>query len=1069
MKIFDEIIKFEYKNNMGLVNVTDGFFALYLNYLYRVKNSILLVTSNAHEANKLYKILTKSNDDVLIFLADDLLLKNVIDSTPQAKADRLDVLNQLVKDNKKIVITDINGYLKKLESFNNYKNHFLNINIRNSINIDSFLSSLYDFGYERVDIVNKTGDVAVRGFVIDIFPFGYENPVRIELFGDEIESIRIFDGNSQVSIEKIDELKVYSFNENFNNNYDTIYSYMDNPVVVFHDYNQLVISYNQLVEEYLNYYNEYEKPFIDFNVDDVKEKIYSFSLDNDVSNIKLDCVIDYNTRKVDKFNENFDLINNFFSNKINNNKTIILSLNNVDKNSFLNNINVDYVLTDIDNIYKNKLNIIKDFIYCGFEFDNYIFLTENEMFKSSYSKVRKKNYRFGSKINSLSNLEVGDYVVHSLYGIGIYNGIKTLKKKGLLLDYIEVLYDGNDKLYIPASKIDLITKYSGKDGYSPKINGLNNSSWNKTKQRVREKIKYEAARLLKVQAERNLKKGFAFSEDCELQRQFDSEFIYDETIDQLRVWEQIKKDMESVVPMDRILCGDVGYGKTEIAFRAMFKAVLDHKQVMYLCPTTLLSKQQYESAIERFKNFSVNIANLNRFTSSKDTKKILEDFGNGKIDILFGTHRILSDDVISSDLGLLVIDEEQRFGVLHKEKIKEYKANIDVLTLTATPIPRTLQMAMLGIKNLSLIETPPKNRHAVQTYVTQYDKRLIKNIIYKELSRDGQVFILYNRVAEIETFANIISSLVPDARVVFAHGKMNKNELEDKMNSFVNREYDVLVCTTIIETGVDIPNANSLIIIDADRFGLSQLYQIRGRVGRSDKIAYAYLFYGQNKMLNDLAIKRLKVIKEFTELGSGFSIASRDLSIRGAGDILGSEQAGFIDSVGIDLYLKMLNEEMLKIKGLYKEEVDESDNSVIEVSNHIKNELVEEENLKIEIHKLINSIDSLEKLEEIKLLIKDRFGRVDNDLILYMNQELFDKLIKIKGVDEVSDNNMYVEIRLNKDVSDKINYEDLFVLSIDISRDFIFSYKNKCIYIKILKNKVEEHPILYFNKLLEKM
>ena len=426
-----------------------------------------------------------------------------------------------------------------------------------------------------------------------------------------------------------------------------------------------------------------------------------------------------------------------------------------------------------------------------------------------------------------------------------------------------------------------------------------------------------------MQAERKMKKGFAFSKDTPLQELFESEFKYDMTKDQLITTENIKKDMESEVPMDHILCGDVGYGKTEVAFRCMFKAVQDSKQVMYLCPTTLLSKQQYESCKERFASFPVNIALLNRFTKDKEKNEILKDFKDGKIDILFGTHRILSKDVIPHDLGLLVVDEEQRFGVSHKEKIKEMKSNVDVLTLTATPIPRTLQMAILGIKNLSLIETPPQNRKSVQTYVIHEDKNIVRDIIYKEISRDGQVFVLYNKVMDIELKALEIKKLVPDAKVIFAHGKMSKQELEDRMTSFINGEYNVLVCTTIIETGIDIPRANSLIIYDADRFGLSQLYQIRGRVGRSDRTSYAYLLYDKHKQLNEIAVKRLKVIKEFTELGSGFRIASRDLSIRGAGDILGAEQAGFINAVGIDLYMKLLEDEIIKLQGIEVKDDDE--------------------------------------------------------------------------------------------------------------------------------------------------
>ena len=515
------------------------------------------------------------------------------------------------------------------------------------------------------------------------------------------------------------------------------------------------------------------------------------------------------------------------------------------------------------------------------------------------------------------------------------------------------------------------------------------------KARVKSKIHDIADKLLKLYAEREMKSGFAFSKDTELQQKFDDAFEYTETKDQLLAIEQIKEDMESQHPMDRLLCGDVGYGKTEVAFRAVFKAVMDSKQVLYLCPTTILSNQQYQNALIRFRDFPINIGLLNRFTTPKEKKRILEGLENGTIDFVIGTHRLLSNDIKPKDLGLLIIDEEQRFGVTHKEKIKEYKSNVDVLTLTATPIPRTLQMSMIGIRSLSLIETPPVDRYPVQTYVIEENKQIIKDAIYKEMSRDGQVFLLYNRVDSIERKVYEIQSLVPEARIIFAHGQLTKDELEDRMQAFIDHEYDILICTTIIETGIDIPNANTLIILDADRFGLSQLYQIRGRVGRSNKIAYAYLMYSPAKMLNDAAVKRLNAIKDFTELGSGFSIATRDLSIRGAGDILGSEQAGFIDTVGIDLYLKMLQDEINRLKGIVpKEEIIQNEKPLLDVSTHISNNYTDDDNLKIAVHKQINTIDSLEKLKEVQADLEDRFGSLDETIIIYMYQEWFEKMAK---------------------------------------------------------------------------
>ena len=704
-------------------------------------------------------------------------------------------------------------------------------------------------------------------------------------------------------------------------------------------------------------------------------------------------------------------------------------------------------------------------------YEDKVVLTSKELF--SYQSVRKKyktRFKYASKIKDLNKLEVGDYVVHAVNGIGIYNGIKTLNHGNLIKDYIEVVYAGNDKLYIPVEKIDLISKYSGNEGVMPKINKLGGSDWNKIKARVKSKIHDIADKLLKLYAEREIREGYAFSKDTELQKQFDASFEYTETKDQLLAIEQIKNDMESKQPMDRLLCGDVGYGKTEVAFRAVFKAIMDSKQVLYLCPTTILSNQQYQNALVRFKDFPVNIGLLNRFTSPKEKKRVLSELENGTIDFVIGTHRLLSNDIKPKDLGLLIIDEEQRFGVTHKEKIKEYKSNVDVLTLTATPIPRTLQMSMIGIRSLSLIETPPVDRYPVQTYVIEENKQIIKDAIYKEMSRNGQVFLLYNHVDSIERKVSEIQNLVPEARIIFAHGRLTKEELEDRMIAFINHEYDILICTTIIETGIDIPNANTLIILDADHFGLSQLYQIRGRVGRSNKIAYAYLMYSPSKMLNEVAIKRLNAIKDFTELGSGFSIATRDLSIRGAGDILGSEQAGFIDTVGIDLYLKMLQDEISRLKGITpKEEIIQNEKPLLNVSTHISNNYTDDDQLKISIHKEINTIDSLDKLKEVQLDLEDRFGKLDEDVIIYMYQEWFEKMAKELEIEKVNYTKNSLELVVSEESTTKIDGEKLFVDAFHITPMFRFKMLSNQLIIILDTVKLEKHYIYYLVELLSKI
>ena len=1065
MNIFSNIIKTYNENNIGLKGMNLGFFSLYLNKLLKeTDNGIIVVTPTIYEANKLYQNFSDTKD-VFLYETDDVLTSLATSKSPELKVEKLNILKESLNNNKKIIITDINGYLKKLPSINDFKNNIIKLKIGTDINLKNIVDNLYEIGYEKETLVTKPGEFGVRGFILDIFPLNEENPIRIEFFGDTIESIRYFEVESQKSLENIDDIEIYSISKT-SEKYSSLYEYLNNPLVIFKDYSQIKISYERIMNDIFEL--NIENPLYDINDIDEKKINYYFDLDDDTSLAKK--VVNFNIKNVERFNSNIEIINKYLEESLKFNKTVIICLSTINVNNFIEILNIPYLLTDIVNIKENNINIVKYDLKEGFILDNYIFISEYELYnKKKETKRRKFNFNFATRIKDLNKLEIGDYVVHDSHGIGVYNGIKTLSKNNMLQDYIEVLYADNDKLYIPASKIELISKYTGKEGYAPKINSLNSVAWEKTKQRVKEKIRYEASRLLKVQAERSLKKGFPFSKDSEMQTLFENEFIYELTQDQIKAINEIKKDMESDLPMDRILCGDVGYGKTEVAFRAAFKAIYDSKQVLYLCPTTLLSKQQYESALERFKNYPVKIGLLNRFTSKKEEIKILKELEEGNIDFVIGTHRLLSNDIKPKDLGLLIIDEEQRFGVAHKEKLKEFKSNIDILTLTATPIPRTMQMAMVGLRNLSLIETPPKNRHAVLTYVLEENNKIIKDIIYKEMSREGQVFILYNKVETIERKVKELQLLVPDARIIYAHGKLPKNELEDIMNKFINKEYDCLVCTTIIETGIDIPNANSLIIYDASNFGLSQLYQIRGRVGRSERTAYAYLMYNKNKTLTETAIKRLKVIKEFTELGSGFNIAARDLSIRGAGDILGAEQAGFIDAVGIELYMKMLNNEIKILKGEKIEEEKIKQTPLIEVNNHIDNNYVSEEELKLTIHKMINNITNIDSYNDVKKELEDRFGRLDNNMIIYMNEELFESYLRNLEGKILINNDLFIEIVFSKEISEKIDYEDLIVTSLNISKDIIFSYKDNKLHIKLKKYNNDKSYIITLNNLLEKM
>ena len=804
----------------------------------------------------------------------------------------------------------------------------------------------------------------------------------------------------------------------------------------------------------------------------IKHSVYIMNFDNVVN--KSVKSLKFSINNIENYDNNYEKLKSDLLNYVKNNKTVIICV--LDKNMasrISNYLEIDDIIyTDECNIIDGKINLIIKSIPRGFIYGNYIVISDVDIFSLGNTvKKYKSKFKTGTRTSNILDINKGDFVVHEMFGIGIYDGLVTIPKNGMKKDYLKIIYADDDILYIPVENIDRISKFSGKDGVGVKLNSLSNDNWQKKKGKVKAKLESIADDLLKVSADRELKVGFAFKKDDENQKMFDSGFVYTETPDQIKAINDIKREMESSKPMDMLLCGDVGYGKTEVAFRAMFKAVDSGKQVAYLCPTTILSNQQYTSCIERFKDFPVRIELLNRFVDKSRQKKIIDDLEKGLVDIVFGTHRLLSNDVKYRDLGLLVVDEEQRFGVTHKEKIKQYKSTVDVLTLSATPIPRTLQMSMSGVRSLSLIETAPQERYPIQTYVLEENNLVIKDAIYKELSRNGQTFILYNNVNNIETKVNEFRSLVPEAKIDYAHGQMNKVTLENKMNNFINNKFNVLVCTTIIETGIDIPNVNTLIILDADRFGLSQLYQIRGRIGRSNKIGYAYLMYGKNKFLTDTAIKRLDVIREFTELGSGFKIAMRDLSIRGAGDILGREQSGFIDSIGIELYLKMLNEAVRKSKGekIIEEDTKKNDKPLIEVSTHISDSYISDVELKILIHKKINEVKDETTLNDIRDELSDRFGKISEEMEIYMYEEWFEKIAKSLGINKVVTMKNNIDIELPCELSSKIDGERLFNDAYSISKMFRFLYKDSSIHIILDTIKLEKHFLIYLIELLEKI
>lgn len=1053
---------FKYENHTRVCGLTSELLAIYYyNYFKKNDRNVLIVTNSLYDSNKIYQRLKTYTDDVCLFPMDDFLSSVALAISPDLKINRLETLEYIKNNNKSIVVTNLMGYLRYLPSYEKSKNLKIKIVKCDKVNRESLINSLEEYGYNKTSLVTSTGEYAVRGFIIDIFPIEENHPIRIELFGDEVDSIRIFNEETQLSINELTDITILPIQELNFDEHSSLFDYMFDPFLFIVDENQIINGYNKILKD-ISEYNEtsnLEKKDYMYNYEDILIK--DFIKVETINNV--DNSIMYNSKEIIKFKGDYEALKDYcFTHK--NTNTLIICLSKEKQIDIIKELLID---VNIGSVKENSINILNIKINEGFIIDKFIVISEFDIDDLHVSSVYKNNIKIGRKIKSFDDIKIGDYVVHSQHGIGIYGGIEAISKNGMVRDYIKINYLGNDKIYIPVEKISTIYKYSDKDGTPPKLNKLNSTTWAKTKMKVKNRIKDISDELIKLYAARNNIKGPIF-ENVDDELVFASNFNYNETNDQIKTIKEIDNDLKSSVPMDRLLCGDVGFGKTEVAFRGMFKTVMNGYQVAYLCPTTLLSRQQYNNALERFKEFPINIALLNRFTSAKEVKRIYEGLKNGSIDIVFGTHKLLNKAIIFNNLGLLVVDEEQRFGVTHKERIKELKNDVNVLTLSATPIPRTLKMAMSGLRDLSIIDTAPVNRYPVQTYVVEEKDVLIKDAIIKELSRNGQVFVLYNRVSSIQDEVDKLARLVPEARIVMAHGQMEKNELENIVTDFVDYKYDILVCTTIIETGIDIPNVNTLIVIDADNFGLAQLYQLRGRVGRSDKIAYAYLMYNPAKVLTETAIKRLQSIKDFTELGSGYKIAMRDLSIRGAGDLLGAEQAGFVDSVGLELYTQMVNDEMKRLNG--EEVLDEEDtNPLIEVENHISDEYVSEESIKIEIHQLINQIKDKDSLENVKAEIMDRFGNISDEMDIYMHEEWFDALAQQLNIVRVKQTDTLLELELPEDVSNKVQGDKLFLVAYNINPKFRLSYRMKKIYISLSLVNLEKHFVYYLVLLLNEI
>ncbi len=1040
----------------------------------------IIVLPNLYDAQKYYDTLsnTLGEENVLFYPMDQVLTSMMALGSPEFKNERLFTLRKLLLNERNyIIITTQEGLLKRQLKPEDYEQSVKTIKAGNNYDLKDLTRKLTYDGYHFNYTVERPGEFSLRGSILDIYTHDHKNPYRLDFFGDELESIKTFDVITQKSMEKVESIELAPLNELFYTDLQKqtaikeIRNHFENLELSEKESKKLETDLMHLEERnrmdslglYIQFFNKDKTSILDFAlryeliiVDPYKMKIndetqshdlltyeetmegnhlsgldfklpFDYILDKyhlsfEIYNVSSDKLIDLGISEIEPFSEMLEQII-LFMNQYKDHNVLISLKNKVSferiKDFFLNH-QIEYSLTDFSK--HNKLIINEDLP--GSFIDNYnklIVLTEDVIFDTK--KRTKVRYRSvinqAVKIRDASELQNGDYVVHYDFGIGQYIGLKTMSLSGEKRDYLHIIYEKDEALYVPTDQIELVLKYKNYDQAPPKLSKLNAKQWSKTKAAVKKRIKDLSDRLLNLYASRTKAQGFKFSPDNDLVKDFEKDFLYEETIDQQKAIDDVKKDMENSKPMDRLIAGDVGYGKTEVALRAAFKAVVDAKQVAYLVPTTVLARQHYLTFKERFEKYGGHVELLSRFVSKKKQNEIIDRLSKGYIDVVIGTHRLLSQDIKFKDLGLFIIDEEQRFGVEHKEKIKEIKVNVDTLTLSATPIPRTLQMAMYGLKDLSMIDTPPLNRYPVQTYVVEREKALIKEAIDRELSRGGQVFYLYNYTDRMESQVLKLQQLIPNARITYAHGKMPKNRLEDVLSRFIDKEFDILVSTTIIETGVDIPNTNTLIIHDADKLGLAQLYQLRGRVGRSDRIAYAYLMYDGIKDVNDEAKKRLSVIEDFTDLGSGFKIALRDLGIRGAGDILGEEQSGFIDSVGMELYMKLLDEVMQGI------DTDEQPNKQVVdqvfSSRHIPQSYINHDPVRIEIHKKIASLNSMQSLEELKIELTDRFGPIDIEMITYMYEKLYKKLSNKLGIEKVSQQKDYVKMILSEVASEQVD------------------------------------------------
>lgn len=995
-----EQIKEKSKTNKGILQVSGCMESQKSHLMYGLSGIApyrLILAEDERRAREIYedyrfydrKVYSYPAKDLLFFQADihgNLLIRQ-----------RMKVIKALLEEKELTVVTSIDGCMDFLESLEKIKEQLIHYESDSTVDIEQLKNQLVALGYERVGQVEMPGQFSVRGGIVDIYCLTEENPWRIELWGDEIDSIRSFDPESQRSLENLEELTIYPAVEHIGDK--DMVSFLDyfpeeRTIIFLDEPNRLTEKGGAVEEEYRqsrmhreekgsrnqpeNWLCSFEQLQKELNK---RNCISVCALEPKQAGWKVREKFYLEVKSISAYNNSFELlVKDLHQYKKQGYRIALLSGSRTRAERLAKDLQEEGLAAfygqDYDReICPGEIMVVYGHAKKGFEYPliKFAVMTESDIFGQEQKKKKKKNYS-GSRIQDFAELSIGDFVVHEKHGLGIYRGIEKVEVDRIVKDYIKIEYRGGSNLYIPATQLDCLQKYSGADASkAPKLNKLGTQEWNKTKSKVRGAVKNIAKELVELYAVRQEKEGYVCGPDTVWQREFEEMFPYEETEDQLSAIEDAKRDMESTRIMDRLICGDVGYGKTEVALRAAFKEVQESRQVAYLAPTTILTQQIYNTFVQRMKEFPVRVELLCRFRTPAQQKKAIEDLKKGQVDVIIGTHRILSKDVQFKNLGLLIVDEEQRFGVTHKEKIKQLKKDVDVLTLTATPIPRTLHMSLIGIRDMSVLEEPPMDRMPIQTYVMEYDEETVREAINRELRRGGQVYYVYNRVTDIADVALRIAKLVPDARVDFAHGQMSERELENVMYSFVNGDIDVLVSTTIIETGLDISNVNTMIIHDSDRYGLSQLYQLRGRIGRSNRTAYAFLMYRKNVMLKETAEKRLAAIREYTDLGSGFKIAMRDLELRGAGNLLGAQQHGHMNAVGYDLYCKMLNEAVKEAKGIHT--MEDFETSVdLNVDAYIPDSYISNEFQKLDIYKRIAGIETQQDYDDMLEELLDRFG-----------------------------------------------------------------------------------------------